>query len=144
LGRRIEIGEARLDGLVLNLARDAQGRNNWQDLGGGEAAPDAPAPEQGGGDAADIDLNVDVIRVTNSQVNWNDAGAGSDWTLGDFNLTASSFGPDMAFPVETSFTVAGEALRVAVDAETMATLSLAENVYRLADLTVMLSGEGES
>src|SRR5690606_636433 len=31
LSRRIEIGEARLEGLVLNLARNAQGRNNWQD-----------------------------------------------------------------------------------------------------------------
>src|SRR5690606_23237131 len=134
LGRRIEIGEARLDGLVLNLARDAQGRNNWQDLGAGETADAAPAAEDAGGTSPNVGLNVDVISVTNSEVNWNDAGAGSNWTLGDFNFTASNFGPDRQFPVETSFTVSGEALRVAVGAETLATLSLGENTYRLEDL----------
>src|SRR5690606_22485362 len=87
---------------------------------------------------------VDVIRVTSSEVNWADAASGSNWTLGDFNLTASGFGPDRAFPVETSFTLAGEALRVAVDAETLATLALDDNAYRLEDLAVTLAGEGES
>src|SRR5215813_6324458 len=38
----VEIGKAQLSGLELNLARDARGRNNWQDLGGG-GAPAAPA-----------------------------------------------------------------------------------------------------
>ena len=145
LGRRIEIGEARLDGLVLNLARDAQGRNNWQDLGGRGGAPEeAPADAEGGGSAPDVGLNVEVIRVTDSEVNWNDAATGSNWRLGDFNLVASNFGPGMAFPVETSFTVTGEALRVGVGARTLATLSLEENTYRLENLAVTLAGEGET
>jgi len=143
LSRRVEIGEARLDGLVLNLARDAQGRNNWQDLGGGDGAAETPAAESGGG-APDVSLNVDVIRVTDSAVNWNDAATGSSWTLGDFNLVASNFGPGTAFPLETSFTVSGESLRVAVEAETLATLALDENTYRLQDLVVTLAGQGES
>ncbi|HEX6992516.1 MAG TPA: AsmA family protein [Gammaproteobacteria bacterium] len=143
LSRRIEVAEARLDGLVLNLARDAQGRNNWQDLGGDGAAPETPAAEQGGG-APNVALNVDVIRVTNSEVRWNDAATGSDWTLGAFNLVASGFGPDTAFPVETSFTVSGENLQVSVAAETLATLALDDNVYRLENLAVTLAGEGES
>ena len=143
LGRRIEIGEARLDGLVLNLARDAQGRNNWQDLGGEASPADAPAAEETGG-APDVSLNVDVIRVTASEVNWNDAATGSTWRLGDFNLVASNFGPGMAFPVETSFTVSGETLNVRVGARTLATLSLEDNTYRLEDLAVTLAGEGES
>ncbi len=144
LSRRIEVGEARLDGLVLNLARDAQGRNNWQDLGGdGAAAEETPSAEQGGG-APNVSLNVDVIRVTDSEVRWNDAATGSSWTLGAFNLVASNFGPSTAFPVETSFTVSSEDLRVAVAAETLATLSLEENVYRLENLVVRLAGEGAS
>lgn len=143
LGRRIEIGEARLDGLVLNLARDAQGRNNWQDLGRNGAAAETPsAGEQDGGGAPNVSLNVEEIRVTNSEVNWNDAATGSDWTLGAFNFVASNFGPGRAFPLETSFTVSGEDLRVAVAAQALATLSLGENVYRLEDLAVTLAGEG--
>jgi AsmA protein len=142
LSRRIAVSEAELDGLVLNLARDAQGRNNWQDLGGDGAAEPAPAADEDGGAAA-VDLNVDVIRVRDSQVTWNDAATGSSWVLGDFNLVASGFGPDVAFPVDMRFTLAGEALRVAVRAETRATLSLVNNAYRLENLAVALAGQGE-
>src|SRR5690606_6817627 len=144
LGRRVEIGEARLDGLVLNLARDAQGRNNWQDLGGGDAPAEAPAEETEGGGTPNVALNVDVIRVTDSEVNWSDAATGSNWTLGGFNLVASNFGPDTAFPLETSVTISGESLQVAVGAEPVATLALDENTYRLEELAVTLAGEGES
>src|SRR5690606_33034252 len=119
LGRLIEPAEARRGGLVLNLARDAQGRNNWQDLGGDRAPAEAPAGDAEGGSAPNVGLNVEEIRVTNSEVNWNDAATGSNWTLGGFNLVASNFGPDTAFPLETSFTITGESLQVAVGAETV-------------------------
>src|SRR5512147_1998266 len=47
LSRRIEISDARLNDLELNLARDARGRNNWQDMGGGGDGG-APAAQGGG------------------------------------------------------------------------------------------------
>lgn len=146
LSRRIEISEATLEGLVLNLARDAQGRNNWQDLGGEAGAADAPAAEpaadDAGGGAPNVSLDVGVLRIADSEVNWQDASTDSRWTLGNFNLVASGFGPGVAFPVEIGFTVAGDELDVAVDATTDATLSLAENRYRLDNLGVMLAGQG--
>jgi AsmA protein len=140
LSRRIEIGEAQLEGLVLNLARDAQGRNNWQDLGGDGAADGAPLDSDGS--APDVALDVAVIRITDSEVNWSDAATDSRWTLGNFNFVASSFGPDVAFPVDMRFTLSGDDLNVAVGAVTQATLSLAENSYRLDDLRVTLEGAG--
>src|SRR5690606_36771397 len=94
LSRRISIGEATLDGLVLKLARDAQGRNNWQDLGGGaDAAADEPAAPESGGAGA-VDLGIDEIRISNSEVTWNDAATGSRWTLGNFGLEAAGFGTE--------------------------------------------------
>ncbi|MBN1240618.1 MAG: AsmA family protein [Gammaproteobacteria bacterium] len=142
LSRRIEIAEATLEGLVLNLARDAQGRNNWQDLGGAGAAAEEPAPAEAGGGAPNVALDVAVLRIADSEVNWADASTDSRWTLGNFNLLASDFGPDVAFPVEMSFTLAGEELDVAVSAATNATLSLADNRYRLDELGVTLEGSG--
>ena len=38
LAQRIEISQARLEGLELNLARNRSGANNWQDLGGARRA----------------------------------------------------------------------------------------------------------
>ena len=68
---------ARLPALTdLNLARNRQGANNWQDLGGGTARADAPAADAGGAAApTDIDLNVEAIVVDDARIVWNDAVA---------------------------------------------------------------------
>ena len=66
LSRRIEISDAQLNGLELNLARDARGRNNWQDLSGGGAAG---TPGQGSaGSSTGLDLNVGAVEVTNARM----------------------------------------------------------------------------
>jgi AsmA protein len=127
LRRQIEVGEAELEGLVLNLARNAQGRNNWQDLGGTAAADAGAEPEDVDGGTPDVALDIAALRIEDSEVNWSDAASDSRWTLGNFNLVASNLTPNAAFPVTMNFTLAGEGLNVAVDAETEATLSLADN-----------------
>ena len=147
LARRIEIDRATLSGLRLNLARDAQGRTNWEDLGQGggaasadasEAAPDA-AGDAGG---ADVDISVGAIEILDAEVTWRDAAAGQDWTLSNFNLTASDFDPGEAFPLAIGFDLAGAEVSVTVAARMQASVRLAENQYRLDDLSVDLSGEG--
>ncbi|HEX6997565.1 MAG TPA: AsmA family protein [Gammaproteobacteria bacterium] len=142
LSRRIEVDEARLSGLELNLARDAQGRNNWQDMAGGQAPQaQAPAPEQGGG-APDIALDAGAIEIENARVTWSDAASGSRWELTDFDMEAEGFGPGRAFPLEMSFALAGEDVNVRVTSAMQATISLADNAYRLADLDVQIAGTG--
>jgi AsmA protein len=140
LSRRVEISEARLKGLTLNLARDARGRNNWQDLGGG-----TPAPAGAGGApaAGNLDLGVGAIEVTDAHIVWNDASAGSRWELTDFGLEAQGFGPGKQFPLTMQFAVAGADVAVNVTARTQATLALASNEYRLADLDVTVDGSGK-
>lgn len=155
LARRIEVHEVSLDGLVLNLARDAQGRNNWQDLAGGDAASPAAqpggAPADGGaapeagadsGGGAGVRLDVAEITVANSEVNWSDAATKTSWKLGNFDLDASDFGPGKAFPIKMDFAVAGPEVNVDVGVDTRATISLADNRYRLEDLAVKLAGSG--
>jgi AsmA protein len=143
LSRRVEIGEARLEGLVLNLARNAAGRNNWQDMGeAGEQAAADTAEDRG--ERAAFNLNVDVIEVVNAEVNWNDAATGGRWQLRDFNMTASSFGPETSFPLRIAFGLRGDQLELAVDARARALLSLVDNDYRLEQLDVRLTGSGEA
>ncbi len=147
LSRRVEIDEARLEGLVLNLARNAAGRNNWQDIGeaGEQAAAQAAAePGTATGSGADFQLDVDAIDIVNAQVNWNDQATGGRWQLSRFNLNASGFGPGVTFPVRMNFGVAGDAVEVAVDVRANALLSLVDNLYRLDNLDVRLAGSGEA
>ncbi|HEU4620046.1 MAG TPA: AsmA family protein [Gammaproteobacteria bacterium] len=147
LARRVDVSQVKLDGLVLNLARDAQGRNNWQDIGGKTGAapqgaqPGAGAPEQTGG-GGEVRLDVAEMVVSNSEVDYSDAATKSRWKLSDFDLEASDFGPDRAFPITMDFSVAGPDVKVNVGVSTRATVSLAENRYRLDDLAVKLAGSG--
>src|SRR5882672_106882 len=141
LTRRIEISEARLHGLELNLARDARGRNNWQDLGGASSAQ-APAAQSGGGAAQGLDLGVGAIEIADARVTWNDAATKSHWELTSFGLTANGFGSGKKFPLKIRFSLAGADVKVAVDASTQATLALADNAYKLEQLDVKIDGSG--
>jgi AsmA protein len=141
LSGNVAIEEARLSNLELNLARDAAGRNNWQDLSGGQSADAAP----GGSDTAaptNIDLGVRAIEVTDARVTWSDAAAGSRWELTNFNLEAADFGPNTRFPLSMSFALAGAEVAVDVAAQMQATLTVAENAYRLDELEVDINGRG--
>src|SRR6185295_19272060 len=128
LSRRIEISDAKLNGLELNLARDARGRNNWQDLSGGGAAATAGQPG-GGASSSALDLNVGAVEITNARIVWNDAAAGSQWTLTDFGLDAQAFGPGKKFPLNLKFALSGKDVAVKVAAKTQATLTLASDTY---------------
>src|ERR1044071_29716 len=97
LGRRIQVSEAPLHGLELNLARDARARNNWQDLGGTSAAqtPSPAAVGNGGSAAQGLDLGVGAIQISDARVTWNDDATKSQWALTDFGLEANGFGPEI-------------------------------------------------
>ena len=143
LSGNVAVDEARLSGLELNLARDARGRNNWQDLAGsgGAAAPEA-APADDGAGSASLDLDVGAVEIADARITWTDAATGSNWELTSFDLTAEDFGPGERFPLSMSFALAGEEVQVTVDATMQATLVLADNTYRLDELEVQLAGRG--
>jgi AsmA protein len=148
LSRRLEIDRASLSGLRLNLARDAQGRTNWDDLSGGASADadaDDPAADEGqsAGGAGDLDISVGAVEIVDAEVTWQDASADQDWTLSNFNFAARGFDPGRAFPLEIGFDLAGNEVSVSVETEMRASIALADNQYRLEDLTVDLEGEGE-
>ena len=142
LSRRVEIRQARLTGLELNLARNRAGANNWQDLGGNSAPTGNAPPAEGGGVPAGLDLGVGAIEVEDAHIVWNDASTGSRWELTDFGMTAEDFGVGERFPLHMQFALAGAELAVQVAADMQATLALAENQYRLDDLHVTVDGSG--
>jgi AsmA protein len=141
----VSIGEVSLDGLRLNLARNARGVNNWQDLGGGASAPPpggADGAPAGGAARPPPEIAIGSLQITDAEVSWSDASTGSDWMLTGFNFEASDFGLGESFPLSIAFNFAGAEIEVAVESEMNATLALAENTYRLDDLEVTIDGRG--
>lgn len=143
LSQRIEVSEARLAGLELNLARNRSGANNWQDLGGGGTPQaEAPAPEGGAAAPSSLDLGVGAIVIEDAHIVWNDTATGSRWELTDFGMTAEGFGVGERFPLQMEFALAGADVAVQVAAEMQATLALDSNAYRLDELAVTVDGSG--
>ncbi|OIQ52167.1 putative assembly protein [Pseudodesulfovibrio hydrargyri] len=95
---KVRFGELELDGPVLNLGRDAQGRANWDDLVGRE-------PGKGGkGDRGrSFDL-VDLagVSVTGGELTWDDRGTDVRFALNGLEVTAGAVGKDGLFPVKLS------------------------------------------
>ncbi|WP_110598157.1 AsmA family protein [Salinicola lusitanus] len=123
-----------LDGMRLNLARDAQGRGNWQvlldrlagndDAGQtGEAPPTSPpqntaqseqpaqlqkrGPGLKPGDDQAVAFDIASVKVSNSQVNYVDQQKSLDVTLANLSLQSSNVSPQSSFPVQLSFAVDG-------------------------------------
>jgi AsmA protein len=144
LARRIEIDRAMLSGLRLNLARNAAGVTNWDDLAqGGDSDAAGRVDNAGsGGGASDVSISVGAVEIIDAEVTWRDAVANQDWTLTNFNLTASDFNPGRAFPLDIGFELNGAEIDVEVEAEMRALVDIATNRYRLDDLRVELAGEG--
>ncbi|HSG66228.1 MAG TPA: AsmA family protein, partial [Gammaproteobacteria bacterium] len=98
LSQRLEIDEVRLAGLTLNLARNAQGTGNWEDMAAAAAGEEAgelvdddePAAP---GDVQPLALVVQGIAIDDAEVHWSDATTGADWRLDDFNLQISNLSP---------------------------------------------------
>ena len=100
LRREVEMDTVRLEGVVLNLARDQAGRTNWEDL---TAAPEAPPQETGGGGRALGDLALGGIRITNATVNWDDRSTGARYTLTRANLQSGAIVPGRPFDLSLEF-----------------------------------------
>ena len=103
LAKRIEISQARIEGLELNLARNRSG----QQLAGSRRRRRAAGTGAGAGrrreHARHLDLGVDDIEIDNARIVWNDAVTGSRWSLTDFGMSAVGFGLGERFPLRMQF-----------------------------------------
>ena len=142
LSRRVKVGTANLTGLRLNLERNASGVTNWDDLAREGPAAETPAPEAEAADGGSVDISVGKVEIADAEVSWQDALAGQEWRLSDFNLTAEDFNPGEAFPLSIGFHLEGAEVAVTVDSSMRALVSLADSTYRLDELAVEIAGEG--
>ncbi|MDN3521219.1 AsmA family protein [Halomonas ramblicola] len=158
----IAIDGMTLDGLRLNLERDAEGRGNWESLlerlaegstGAEEVlapagASTGPLPSGEGGLA--VALNIASVQVRDGELNYRDLGADQALRLEELSITGRNVNPRRAFPLEASFRlishddpdVIDEATpRLASDVtlDGRVALELAERRYLMEDLTLSSS-----
>ena len=148
--RRLEADVIELRGLQLNLARNAEGQGNWEDLaaaGGGQQSPGQaaggtdPGADQSPGLAG---LAVAGLEISEARVSWRDAAAGQALTLADLNLETGALATDGPIKLEGGFRLEGEEPAVSgpVDLSLAGDLSLAQGRLDLKQgrLSAELSG----
>ena len=122
---RLEVDTLLLDGLQLNLQRNAQGQGNWES---GRAKPAGEA-EQAKPSAAETGMAfvVQGVQLSDASVDWRDLRSGEHYQLSDLQLESGSLAPEAEVPVKLSFQLLREQpslqalgrlqMKVTVDAE---------------------------
>jgi AsmA protein len=92
LSGRIAVDTVFLHGLHLNLAKNAAGKNNWEDLAAKEARPAKPDPEKKESGKPSLEgLSVGRLDVRRANIKWHDAAAGSTLAVRNLELSTGKF-----------------------------------------------------
>jgi AsmA protein len=104
LQKEVQIAHVTLDGLALDLQRNARGVSNWDDLTRKEkpAKPKPETKEPPPRGAALAALAVDGLSLTNSRLEWTDRQAKQHVTLSNIELSLGAVAFDQGFPLKAS------------------------------------------
>ncbi|MGS2742288.1 AsmA family protein [Halomonas sp. LS-001] len=103
-----------INGLRLNLERDAQGEGNWGVLlerlsEGSEKAEAVLAPASAGphADAGSLSvvLNIASVEVKEGDIRYRDRLTGQSWHAHKLNISGSNVNPVTSFPMKAMFTL---------------------------------------
>lgn len=119
---RVEMSDVILQGLSLNLIKDADGNVNWiDDLGPAieTSQPSSAETTNSANTAADIDLNIESISVQQAGVQYTDLTENTRIELSNLALTTANVRLDRPIPAALSFTLRiFEGANVVTDANT--------------------------
>ncbi|RUR37012.1 AsmA family protein [Vreelandella populi] len=111
----IAIDGLTLDGMRLNLERDAEGRGNWEPLverlaeESDEKAQTVLAPASAGPNAdagsLSVVLNIASVEVRGADIRFRDAQSQALWRMQSLNISGSNVNPVSPFPLKTMFTL---------------------------------------
>jgi AsmA protein len=134
LRQEVAINTAELDALTLNLAVDARGRSNWDDL---VTSKDAAEEEAQGDGAAAFDISG--VDVSNTTITYRDGQAGESYTLSDMNMQIGAVSGDgRPVPAKGSFRLDTQPESVSgnIEIDTVASFDLKDGVVVLDGLRI--------
>ncbi len=144
----VEVDRVVLGGLDLNLERDAQGRNNWDDLAGERSERDRETPERGAEEAmrALATIAVSGVEIESARVSWDDRQAGVRHELRNLSLRSGEIRAGSRFPLELGVDVESSAPPVSGRLELSGQVLLDPQRSRVGiqALDVSFSGRGDA
>jgi AsmA protein len=141
LRKEIIVDTVFLDGLKLNLAKNAAGKTNWDDLttsskteAAAEKAPAGAAPGIGG-------FGVNKIDVRKADITWNDLTSGARYAVHNLELQTGKIVVGQPVDARLSFDLeSGQPpLRTRVDLKTRTSLDLKTQTLDVTNLSLALA-----
>ena len=110
LRRELRVDTIELVGVQLDLQRDAEGVNNWDDLtGSSEGEPESTSSSADTSTGAETEnsplaaLAIGGVNISDARIRWRDRQQGTDATLRDFDLSIGEIKLHEVFPLSLSF-----------------------------------------
>lgn len=148
LSKKIEVSRIVLKGLTLNLARNGQGVNNWNDLANYTRTPAVSAGTQAQQPISDdtpSTFTIGGVVIENALIYWDDLQAGRHIEIKDLNLNIDKFSFDQPTNIAVSLTVLNSSANTiqAVKLNTELAVNEPLDIFALhhSDLQIITSGE---
>ncbi len=141
LRAKIQADTIDLKGLRVNLQKNKNGKTNWDDLSKSSATSE-PSSSSGG---SALGLEVAGIRITDSQVVYDDRQAGNKITLNPIELRTGSIGSGKPSSISAELGMAQTNPEMTADItlDSKARLNLSTEVYQLSDLVLAVVAKGD-
>ena len=158
LRKEVQMSAIRVDGLTLNLERDAKGQGNWESLGKpAKASADAKGAKQptadttannstaGDSAAPPVSLNIDSLSINDARLNYRDAKTGEQFSVENLQLTTGAVAEGQRIPLELHgfFSMAKPLLRARADLKGGLRFDLGLKRFALEDLHLQGEASGE-
>ena len=144
--QELEVKRIILEGMVLNLEKNEQGINNWDDLSESEEqSTPSIDPEQPNAPPMAF-LAIGGFAIENAQIVWDDQQTGKHHEINAFNLHSESIKFDQPVGVSLSFTLLGiqPTLSQTVSLTTDMTVNETLDSFRFETLKLESVAEGET
>ncbi|MGQ7847405.1 AsmA family protein [Granulosicoccus sp. 3-233] len=152
--REINVRTVELEGLQLDLQREADGTTNWDDLLkstttttttiNDDDANSQVTTEVEGSSATIAALSVGGIEILDANVSWRDATTGTDAALSGFNLRTDSIELEKPFALDVDFSVASDSMDLTADVKGSGELmiDLDSQIYTVKAFTLSTDARG--
>lgn len=147
LQRNLEVKKLDLDGLTINLVKNAQGEGNWKSLGGeDEASASSPNEVSDPPTHNSFTFNIAAIAVTHSKITWTDPLKNQQLVLNNLNLHSNNIATQQSFPVDLQCTVQSNkpSLNGNIQAVANVEMDQAQKIYKISQLHFKSALTGDS
>ncbi len=143
LSGSLEVDTVVLRGLELNLAKDKNGKTNWDDLVG-EKKAETPASDPSGR-GPDLALQIQGIVIDSAKLVWDDRQSGKRYELDNLSLKTGTIASGKEVPVELGLVLKSASPAQTFDFDLTANITANDDMTRLriAGLIAELGATGE-